>query len=56
MAEAYYDAREAVKELTLEVKIQHGKEMAFRIRCGILLMKLAAKIMGLGVHVESEIK
>lgn len=56
MAEAIYDAREAVKELTMDVKITHGKEVAFRIRCGILLIKLASKIMGLGVHVESEIR
>jgi hypothetical protein len=56
MAEAIYDARDAVKELTLDVKITHGKAVAFRIRCGILLIKLASFVMGLGVHVESEIR
>jgi hypothetical protein len=56
MAEATFNVNEAMKNLTMEVKLTGARRLAWRIRIGIFLLKTAARVMGCGVKVESELK
>jgi|HubBroStandDraft_6_1064221.scaffolds.fasta_scaffold880552_2 hypothetical protein len=56
MAEVTFNVNEAMKQTTMEVKLTGARSLAWRIRIGILLIRTAARVMGCGVTVESELK
>lgn len=46
------DMREAVRDITVTVKLTHVKEVTWRLRAGLWLVKLGIRISGLGVKWE----
>lgn len=56
MAEAVYNANDAMKSITLHCKITGQRRLAWRIAIGIRLLKLAALVMGMGVKVDSHLE
>jgi hypothetical protein len=43
---------DAMNSLTLKVKVTRKREWASRIWCGMVLLKLAAFVMGCGISVD----
>lgn len=51
-----FHMNELAKNLTLNVKITGVKVFRFKMKLAILLIKAAAKIMGVGVEIEVDKK
>lgn len=43
---------DAMKKITMTVKVTRTREFATRLRLGTFLLKLAARVMGCGIKVE----
>ena len=54
MAKAELDMVKLASQLTMQVRVKRMNEWRVRLRLGLLLIRLAARVMGVGISMEDE--